>query len=93
MLRIETTTNDVSFFKHHRKVEHRDGSVTRELAPLKKSIDSIIDLREILLGCNSRYLEFLSSLDDDSDGRRALRQLTHPKTEQGIHLRIKGVRP
>jgi hypothetical protein len=86
-LRIETTTNDVSFFKHHRKVEHRDGSVTRELAPLKKSIYSIIDLREILLGCNSRYLEFLSSLDDYSDGHRALRQLTHPKTEQGIHLR------
>ena len=87
VLRIETTTNDVSFFKHHRKVEHRDGSVTRELAPLKKSIYSIIDLREILLGCNSRYLEFLSSLDDYSDGHRALRQLTHPKTEQGIHLR------
>ena len=25
VLRIETTTNDVSFFKHHRKVEHRHG--------------------------------------------------------------------
>jgi hypothetical protein len=25
VLRIETTTNDVSFFKHHRKVEHRQG--------------------------------------------------------------------
>ena len=24
ILRIETTTNDVSFFKHHRKVEHRE---------------------------------------------------------------------
>ena len=28
VLRIETTTNDVSFFKHHRKVEHRDGPPT-----------------------------------------------------------------
>lgn len=87
VLRIETTTNDVSFFKHHRKVEHRDGSITRELAPLKKSIYSIIDLREILLGCNSRYLEFLSSLDDYSDGRRALQQLTEPKTDHGIQVR------
>ena len=87
VLRIETTTNDVSFFKHHRKVEHRDGSITRELAPLKKSIYSIIDLREILLGCNSRYLEFLSSLDDYSDGRRALQQLTEPKTDRGIQVR------
>lgn len=87
VLRIETTTNDVSFFKHHRKVEHRDGSVTRELAPLKKSIYSIIDLREILLGCNRRYLEFLSSLDDFSNGRRALRQLTETKTEHGTQVR------
>ena len=29
VLRIETTTNDVSFFKHHRKVEHREGPPTR----------------------------------------------------------------
>jgi hypothetical protein len=26
ILRIETTVNDVSFFKHYREVEHRDGS-------------------------------------------------------------------
>ena len=54
VLRIETTTNDVSFFKHHRKVEHREGPPTRALAPVKKSIYSLIDLREILLGCNRR---------------------------------------
>ena len=38
VLRLETTTNDVSFFKHHRKVEHQDGHSTRELAPLKKTV-------------------------------------------------------
>ena len=31
VLRLETTANDVSFFKHHRKVEHRDGPATREV--------------------------------------------------------------
>ena len=82
VLRIETTTNDVAFFKHHRKVEHKNGTVTRELAPLKKSIYSLIDLREILFGCNRRYLDFLSSLDDHSDGQRALQKLTEPKTDQ-----------
>lgn len=75
VLRIETTTNDVSFFKHHRKVEHRDGPSSREWAPLKKSIYSLIDLREILLGCNRRYLAFLSSLDDPSRGARDLQRL------------------
>jgi len=80
VLRIETTTNDVSFFKHHRKVEHRQGPPTRELAPVKKSIYSLIDLREILFGCNRRYLEHLSALDDFSAGVRALDRLTRPRT-------------
>jgi hypothetical protein len=79
VLRLETTTNDVSFFKHHRKVEHQDGHSTRELAPLKKTIYSLIDLREILLGCNRRYLEFLSAMDDTSGGERDLVRLSEPQ--------------
>jgi hypothetical protein len=77
MLRIETTTTDMSFFQHHRKVEHRDGPPTRKLAPVKKSIYSPIDLRQILLGCNRRYLAHLSALDDFSDGVRALPRAGH----------------
>jgi DNA-binding transcriptional ArsR family regulator len=81
----------VSFFKHHRKVEHREGPPTRELAPVKKSIYSLIDLREILLGCNRRYLAHLSALDDFSAGVRALGRLTKPrkveaKTVKGINF-------
>ncbi len=79
VLRIETTTNNVSFFKHHRKVEHRDGSTSRDQAAVKKSIYSLIDLREILLGCNRRYLDFLSALDDFSAGTRCLDKLTTPR--------------
>jgi hypothetical protein len=91
VLRIETTTNDVSFFKHHRKVEHREGPPTRELAPVKKSIYSLIDLREILFGCNRRYLAHLSALDDFSAGVRALDRVTKPrevggKTVKGINF-------
>ena len=81
VLRLETTTNDVSFFKHHRKVEHRDGHASRELAGLKKTIYSLIDLREILLGCNRRYLEFLSAIDDTSNGQRDLARLCEPQRE------------
>jgi hypothetical protein len=91
VLRIETTTNDVSFFKHHRKVEHRQGPATRALAPVKKSIYSLIDLREILFGCNRRYLVHLSTLSDFSAGVRALDRLTRPrkvddKTVKGINF-------
>ncbi len=81
VLRLETTTNDVSFFKHHRKVEHRDRHSTRELAPLKKTIYSLIDLREILAGCNRRYLEFLSAIEDTSSGERDLQRLSEPQQD------------
>jgi hypothetical protein len=89
VLRLETTTNDVSFFKHHRKVEHLDGHSTRELAGLKKSIYSLIDLREILLACNRRYLEFLSAIGDISSGQRDLARLTEP--QQDGERTIKGL--
>ncbi len=89
VLRIETTANDVSFFRHHRKVEHRDGPPTRELAHVKKSIYSLIDLREIMLGCNRRYLAHLSALDDFSAGARALDRLTRPREVEG--RTVKGI--
>ena len=83
VLRIETTSNDVSFFKHYRKVEHHDGSTDNKLAPLKKSIYSLADLRELLAAANRRYLDFLSALDDPSDGERKLRKVSEPVVEQG----------
>jgi len=89
VLRLETTTNDVSFFKHHRKVEHKDGRTTREVAALKKSIYSLPDLREILHGCNRRYLEFLSAIEDTSSGVRDLAKLTEPQREE--ERNIKGL--
>jgi hypothetical protein len=89
VLRIETTANDVSFFKHHRKVEHRKGPATRALAPVKKSIYSLIDLREILLGCNRRYLTHLSALDDFSAGVRALERVTKQHDVDG--RTVKGI--
>ena len=91
VLRIETTVNDVSFFKHHRKVEHREGHCTRELAGVKKSIYSLIDLREILLGCNQRYLAFLGSLDDTSAGQRDLQRLSQPRVSITTEQTVKGL--
>ena len=58
VLRIETTSNDVSFFKHHRKVEHRNGAPTRALAAVKKSIYSLIDLRASALTASGASIRF-----------------------------------
>jgi len=82
VLRIETVTNDVSFFKHHRTVEHRDGSRETKLAPVRKTLYSLSALAHLLGASNRRYLEFLSSLDDDSAGRRHLERLSQPVRDE-----------
>src|ERR1700730_17697427 len=80
VLRIETTNQRRLRFQAlpqepapaEAGVEHRHGPATRGLAPVRKTIYSLNDLREILFGCNRRYLEYLSSLDDFAAGIRAL---------------------
>jgi hypothetical protein len=59
VLGTDMTTNDVSFFKHHRKMEQRQGPATRDLAPVKKSIFSLIDVPEILFGRDRRSRRLL----------------------------------
>jgi hypothetical protein len=76
VLRIETTVNNVSFFKHYRKVEHRDGTQSRKLAQMKKGIYSLSPLRNLLYVANSRYLQFISAIDDVSPGIKKLTKLS-----------------
>ena len=81
ILRIETVANDVSFFKHHRRVEHRDGTWEMKLAPMRKTIYSIPALADLMGAANRRYLEFLSALEDASPGVRQLDRVTGPVRE------------
>jgi hypothetical protein len=78
VLRLECTVNDVTFFSHHRKVEHRNGPPTYEVAPLKKSIFSLRDLRALLQAATQRYLAWLSRLEDRSSGKVDLDELSRP---------------
>lgn len=81
ILRIETTTNDVSFFKHYREVEHRDGSKSMQYATLKKNIYSLTLLASLFKASNKRYLEFISAFDNKEAGRKRLDKITKPKQE------------
>jgi hypothetical protein len=83
ILRIETTVNDVSFFKHYRQVEHRDGSKELKYADMLKTIYSLPALRELLLAANRRYLEFLSAIDDDTAGTGKLNKISRAVEENG----------
>jgi len=76
VLRVETVANDVSFFKHHRRVEHRDGTWEMKTAPLKKSIYSLPMLVELMKASNRRYIEFISAIDDPTGGIKDLNKIS-----------------
>jgi hypothetical protein len=78
LLRAEAIANNVSFFQHHRMVEHRDGTKTFRLAPLRKTIYSLRDLRDLLRAATHRYLEFLAAIEDPTPGVRALEKISAP---------------
>ena len=87
VLRIETTVNDVSFFKHYREVDQRDGTKIWKIAAVKKTIYSLPVLQEILLASNKRYLEFISALDNKEVGRKNLEKVTATKTKNNRNYR------
>ena len=87
ILRIETTVNDLTFFKHYREVEHRDGTRETKWASMQKTIYSMPALRELLAAANRRYLEFLSTIDDPRNGRGKLDQLSEPVQHEGRSYR------
>jgi len=83
ILRIETTVNDVSFFKHYREVEQRNGTKVQKYAHMKKGIYNLNPLRKLLFAANRRYLEFISTLDDNRTGTRKLEKITGTAEEKG----------
>jgi hypothetical protein len=87
ILRIETTVNDLTFFKHYREVEHRDGTKEIKWASMQKTIYSLPALRETLEAANRRYLQFLSSIEDPRTGRDKLDKLSQPIDNEGRSYR------
>lgn len=91
MARVECTANDVTFFKHYRKVEHRNGTSETTYAPMKKSIYSLGALAEVLRAANRRYLDFIGAIDDPTLGMKRLDKVTRPvrdggRTHRGFNL-------
>jgi hypothetical protein len=87
ILRIETTVVNVSFFKHYREVEHQNGTRSMAWAEMKKTIYSLAPLREVLSAANRRYLEFISSIEDDKAGMDKLNKISQPVAEDDRNYR------
>ena len=87
ILRIEVTSNDVSQLKVFREVQKRDGSIVNEVAPVKKSIYSLFALISVFKNACNRYLEFISSFDDPTDGLKKLDRVTETVTDNDKNYR------
>jgi hypothetical protein len=83
VLRIETTANDVTFFKHYRTVEHRNGTAEKKFAPMQKTIYSLPALRECMGAANKRYLEFVSEMEDPTAGLHDVEKLSDTVKKNG----------
>jgi hypothetical protein len=81
ILRIEVTSNDVSQLRIFREVQKRDGTTVKTIAPVKKSIYSLFDLISVFKNACNRYLEFISSFDDPTDGLKKLARVVETVTE------------
>lgn len=82
VLRVETTANDVRFFKHYREVENRDGASEMKFADMKKTIYSLGPLREVMAAANARYLEFVAAIDDPTPAIKELDRLSRNVREK-----------
>jgi hypothetical protein len=82
VLRIETTINDVSEFKVFREVISRDGKTQRKFAPMKKSIYSLYELTKECLSANIRYLDFIATFGDNSEGKKNLHLISEKKFDK-----------
>ncbi len=87
MARIECTTNDPSFFKIHRWVEQRDGNPQWKLAPLRKNIYSLRDLRKLMGAANERYLTYMATVDEPDAGLRDIDKISSPVRDQDRSFR------
>ncbi len=91
VLRIETTSNDISTFKCFRTVAHRDRDDTKEWAPMRRYIYSLHAFGKIAKASNRRYLQFISTIEDDTVGRKRLNKVTQSKRVNNRNYR--GINP
>ncbi|HAO52058.1 TPA: MarR family transcriptional regulator [Candidatus Magasanikbacteria bacterium] len=81
VLRIEVTCLNVSKISIFRDVQKRDGTIVPKVAPAPKSIYSLYPLMSAFKNIIHRYLEYISSFDDPSDGIKKLDSVTEDVVE------------
>jgi hypothetical protein len=89
VLRIEATSNDISFFKHYRKVVGRDKREHYKNAALRKTIHSLGDLGSLMRAVCERYLGFIGQLESNAEGAGELDKVSEP-VRDGQNRSLRG---
>jgi len=87
ILRIETTSNDVSKFFIYRQVHHRDGSLEMKYASAPKDIFYMNDISNKMFMANNRYIEYISAFEEHSVERKKLDRVTEKVVENNRSYR------
>jgi len=87
VLRVETTVNDISEFKVYREVLTRNGQSVKKFANMKKSIYSLHDLTKQCQHSNARYLDFIASFEDNSEGKKNLWKISKKEADNNRSYR------
>ena len=87
VLRVETTVNKITEFKVFREVLTQTGQSVKKFASMKKSIYSLHDLTKLCQSSNARYLDFISSFEDNSQGMKNLLKISKKETDKNRSYR------
>jgi DNA-binding transcriptional ArsR family regulator len=68
-------------------VEHRDGTRSYQVANMCKSTYSLSDLKDVMFACNRRYIDFLSAIDDPTNGIKKVNKISRSVREKGRSFR------
>ena len=68
-------------------MEQRDGWQQWKLAPLRKNIYSLRDLRKLMNAANERYLAYMAEIDNPDAGLKDIDKMASPAKDQGRSFR------
>jgi len=68
-------------------VEQRDGWTQWKLAPLRKNIYNLRDLRKLMNAANERYLAYIASIDNPGAGLKDIDKMSDRAKDQGRSFR------
>ena len=85
--RVKCTANDISFFKHHRHVEQRNGERVFKLAPLLNTDLQPRRPAPTHARRPERYLAFMACLDNPDAAQKALAKMAAPAKVKGRSYR------